>query len=112
MPTLRILAGDVVQPGPFSLDRDGVWSIDADPDDVLDYVVDFTGWLKADTITGTPTTTPSGITETSQSNTTTSVTSWLTGVTDPRGTVLVSIVTTGGRTKQFSFRVKYAPQAE
>lgn len=79
-----------------------------DPDAVLDYTWDWSDWLGADTITGAPTVTvPSGITKTSQSNTTTTVTAWLSGGTV--GTtydVICRIVTTGGRTDDRTIRIE------
>lgn len=74
-----------------------------DPDEVLDYQFDFSAQLAADgddTITGVPTVTPqTGITLDSQSNTTTTVTVWLSGGTVARKyEVECDIVTVGGRT--------------
>lgn len=79
-----------------------------DPDATLDYTWNWSDWLGADTITGTPTiTVPAGITKTTQSNTTTAVTAWLTGGT--AGTaydVACKIVTAGGRTDERTIRIE------
>lgn len=78
-----------------------------DPNAVKDFALDVTEWLAGDTITGTPTwTVPSGITKDSQSNTTTTATVWLSGGTEGTTYELVCrIVTTGGRTEDFSLSV-------
>ena len=78
-----------------------------DPSAVLDYIFDWSAWLGADTITGTPViTVPTGITLASQSNTPTTVTAWLSGGT--AGTpyaVACKIVTVGARTDERTITV-------
>lgn len=81
-----------------------------DPSATLDYTVDWDAdnWLGADTITGTPTwTVPGGLTLSSQSNTTTQATAWLSGGSD--GTdydVACRITTVGGRTDERTIRIR------
>ena len=86
----------------------GTQTILKDPDAVLDYTVDWSDWLGADTITGTPTwTVGTGLTKASQTNTTTTATAWLSGGTAGSDyTVACKIVTTGGRTDERSFTVQ------
>lgn len=83
--------------------------IDKDPNDVLDYTVDWETWLGADTITGTPSWAidPSGeLSIASQANTTTTATVFLSGGTaGDTYSVRCRIVTTGGRTKDQSFLI-------
>ena len=74
-----------------------------DPDELLDYEWDFSLQLAedgSDTITGTPTiTVPTGITLENQSNTTTTITAWLSGGTaGQRYEVECDMSTVGGRT--------------
>lgn len=76
-----------------------------DPDEVLDYVRDWSALLGADTISTSTWTPDSGITVNSSSNTTTTATVWLSGGT--LGTtygVRNRIVTAGGRTHDFTLR--------
>jgi hypothetical protein len=69
-----------------------------DPDAVLDYTIDWSDWLGADTISTSAWTVPTGITEDSDSNTTTTTTVWLSGGTaGTRYSVVNSIVTAAGR---------------
>ena len=70
-----------------------------DPQAVLDYEIDWSDWLGADTIASSSWTVPSGLTEEDSSDTTTAATVWLSGGT--AGTnydVTCEIVTDGGRT--------------
>ena len=71
-----------------------------DPNEVLDYKWDWSDRLAAsETITTAAVTVPTGITKDSQSNTTTTVTVWLSGGTaGTRYPVLCRIVTNQGRT--------------
>ncbi|HHB12214.1 MAG TPA: hypothetical protein ENK62_03330 [Chromatiales bacterium] len=50
-----------------------------DPDSTLDYVIDWSSWLGSDTIASSSWTVPAGLTMTSESNTTTTATVWLSG---------------------------------
>lgn len=71
---------------------------DKDPSDVLDYSIDWSSALGADTISSVTWTVPSGLAMESQSNTTTAATIWLSG--GAAGTVYevtCRIVTAGGR---------------
>lgn len=81
-----------------------------DPDAVLDYTIDWDAddWLGSDTITGTPTwTVDSGLTLSSQSNTTTTATVWLSGGTvNTDYDVACKIVTVGGRTDERTLRIQ------
>lgn len=81
-----------------------------DPAAVLDYTVDWDAddWLGSDTITGTPEwTVPSGITQASQSNTTTTATVWLSGGTaNTDYDVACKITTTAGRTDERTIRIQ------
>lgn len=86
------------------------WYIEEDPQDGLDYILDWSTWLGADTIATATWTVPSGITKTDESKTATTTTIWL--ATPARGnnyTIKCKIVTAGGRTKNFSFIVKGVP---
>ena len=72
-----------------------------DPDEVLDYTIDWTNWLDTDTISTSSWTVASGLTEDSESNNTTSATVWVSG--GSAGTTYKAtntIVTADGRTKQ------------
>lgn len=79
-----------------------------DPEAVLDYTVDWSTWLGADTISGTPTwSVATGLTKDSQSNTTTAATAWLSGGTAGENyRVECKIVTAAGRTDERSFTVR------
>ncbi len=77
-----------------------------DPNEVLDYVRDWSALLDTDTISSSTWTPDVGITKDSSSNTTTTATVWLSGGT--AGTtygVLNRIVTAGGRTHDFTIRI-------
>ena len=77
-----------------------------DPDDVLDYEVDWSAWLVADTISTSTWTLPAGITKNSDTNDTTTTTIWLSGGTAGTKYTLVNrIVTAGGRTKDQSVKL-------
>ena len=72
-----------------------------DPNAVLDYTVDWEEWLDTDTISTSTWSVPSGITQDSESESTTTTTIWLSGGTD--GFVYAcknTIVTTNGRTEE------------
>lgn len=93
----------------FQLDIDrGVWWIYKDAEAVLDYTVDWSTWLGADTISGTPTwNVPTGLTKDSQSNTTTAATAWLSGGTAGVDYMVeCKIVTAGGRTDERSIEIR------
>lgn len=71
-----------------------------DPDALLDYTLDWStdGWLGSDTIASVTWVIPAGITKTTDTNTTTTATAWLSGGTvDTDYTVTCRITTAGGR---------------
>ena len=69
-----------------------------DPNSTLDYRINWSDWLGVDTIATVAWTVPSGITQTSTTNTTTSATIWLSGGTvGTRYNVVCRITTAGGR---------------
>ena len=74
--------------------------------EVLDYVVDWSNWLGADTISTSVWNAEVGITQDSETETTTTATIWLSGGTN-NSTYLVTnqIVTVAGRTAERSFRI-------
>ena len=79
---------------------------------VLDYTVDWSGWLNGDTIaSSTFSVTPATITTDSTSNTTTTTTIWLSGgILNVTYTVNNQITTAGGRTDERSFVVSIVDQ--
>lgn len=78
-----------------------------DPDSVLDYQVDWSDWLDGDTISTSDWTVPTGITEDSDSNSTTSATIWLSGGTAGNEYECVNqIVTAAGRTADRTIVIK------
>lgn len=80
-----------------------------DPDEVLDYVIDWTATLDGDTISTSTWTVPAGLTKDSSSNTTTAATIWLSGGTvNTDYAVLNRITTAGGRTldKTLTFLIR------
>lgn len=78
-----------------------------DPNAVLDYQIDWSTWLGSDTIASSSWVIPTGITEDSDSNTTTTATVWLSGGTaGTTYTVTNRIVTAGGRTEDRSLTIK------
>jgi hypothetical protein len=82
--------------------------VEKDPDAVLDWERDWGPWLAdlGDTIQSSTWIVPAGITKTSESNTTTTATVWLSGGTAGlRYTVTNRIVTAGGRTDDRSMVV-------
>ncbi|AMX93620.1 MULTISPECIES: hypothetical protein [Mesorhizobium] len=80
-----------------------------DPDEVLDYVLDWTDRLAGDTITSSTWTIPvgSGLTLGTRSLTDTTTTVWLSaGVADVAYQLLNRIVTAGGRTHDQTVKLK------
>jgi hypothetical protein len=72
---------------------------DKDPDEVLDYQLNWAARLGADTISTSTWTVPEGITQDSASRTDTTTTLWLSGGTSGQTYALLNrIVTVGGRT--------------
>lgn len=79
-----------------------------DPDEVMDFSIDWEPWLadNSDTISTSAYTVPAGITKDSESNTTLVTTVWLSGGSeDATYTIENRIVTAGGRTLDRSFDV-------
>lgn len=77
-----------------------------DPAAVLDYAVDWTDWLGADTISTSTWTVSTGIAQVTTANTTTTATIWVSGGTAGRSYTLTNkIVTAGGRTDERSITV-------
>jgi len=82
-----------------------------DPSDQMDYGFDWSDWLGSDTITASAWTVPTGITNFSTSNTTTTSTIWLTGGTHQTDYLITNQITTaGGRIKQRSFKIMVREQ--
>jgi hypothetical protein len=78
-----------------------------DPDEVLDYGIDWASRLDTDTIATSTWIVPDGITQTDDSNTTTATTIWLSGGTLGEAYVFTNRVTTaGGRTMDQSVKLK------
>lgn len=80
-----------------------------DPNAVLDYTFDWTAYLApiADTIQSVTWVLTSGITKTSQTNTTTTATAFISGGTEGSTEILTCrIVTAGGRTDDRSINLK------
>lgn len=86
-----------------------------DPNDVLDYGIDWLGTADdqgflyglSDTISTSTWIVPTGITKDSDSNTTTATTIWLSGgMAGTSYTLINRIVTVGGRTKDQSIKIK------
>ncbi len=72
-----------------------------DPDEVLDFVFDWSTWLDGDTISSDSTTVDTGLTKDSDSNDTDSVTVWLSGGTAGSAYKVTNQITTaGGRTAE------------
>lgn len=74
--------------------------------EVLDYMINWATWLGADEISTSTWDVEVGLTEDSETETTTTATVWLSGGVDTT-TYLVTnqIVTTGGRTAERSFNI-------
>ncbi len=85
---------------------DPIAQMTKDPDAVLDYIIDWSIWLDADTISTSTWSVPAGITEDSSSNTTTTATIWLSGGTAGASYDLInSIVTAAGRKDDRTIRI-------
>ena len=77
-----------------------------DPNDVLDYTVNWASWLGADTIVSSTFTVGTGLVVDSSSNTTTTTTVFISsGAIGQQYPVTNQIVTSGGRTVQRSFQI-------
>lgn len=81
-------------------------SFQKDPDDTLDYTVDWTDWLQGDTIDTSSFLADTGITINSNTNDTTSATVWLSGGSAGETYRITNRITTaGGRTRDRSFGI-------
>lgn len=77
-----------------------------DPDEVLDYQIDWSARLVDDTISTSSWILQSGITKNSDSKTSTTTTIWLSGGTiEVKYTLLNRIITVGGRTMDQTFEI-------
>lgn len=82
-----------------------------DPDEVLDYEIDWSARLLTDTIVTSTWVVPTGLTEDSTENTTTTTTVWLSGgTTGEVYEVLNRVVTAGGRTMDQTVKLKVKPK--
>lgn len=80
---------------------------DKDPNEVLDYQIDWTDRLAGDVIATSTWTVPDGLTEGSTSNTTSTTTVWLSDGTDGEDyEILNRITTTGGRTMDQTVKLR------
>lgn len=80
---------------------------DKDPDEVLDYRLNWSARLAGDTIVSSTWTVPSGITKDSDENTTTATTIWLSGGTLKANYALMNrIVTAAGRTMDQTVEIR------
>ncbi len=72
-----------------------------DPDETLDYYIDWVTFLAGDTISASTWIVPTGITQVSISNTTTRTTIWLSGGTIGESKLITNRITTAaGRIKE------------
>ena len=82
-------------------------SFTKDPDALLDYVVDWASWLGTDYITSAATSVQSGLTLSTQSNTSTQHTIWLSGGSNGQEYNVTShIQTNAGRQDERSFTIR------
>jgi hypothetical protein len=80
---------------------------DKDPDEVLDYSLNWSPRLDSDTIATSTWVVPAGITKNSDTNTTTTTTIWLSsGVASTTYDILNRITTAGGRTMDQTVKLK------
>jgi hypothetical protein len=80
---------------------------DKDPDEVLDYGLDWSARILTDTISTSTWTVPTGLTGTTESNTTTVTVVWLSdGAVGSTYEVLNRIVTAAGRTMDQTVRIR------
>jgi hypothetical protein len=80
---------------------------DKDPDETLDYSVDWTSWLDGDSIATSTWIIPVGITKNSDTSTGTGTTIWLSGGTTGQTYRITNrVLTVGGRTSDQSLVVR------
>jgi hypothetical protein len=78
-----------------------------DPDEVLDYQLDWSGRLGSDTIASSSWTVPAGITKNSDTTTATVTTIWLSsGTLNSSYDLQNRVTTTGGRTMDQTVRIR------
>lgn len=78
-----------------------------DPDEVLSWTIDWTQWLKTDTISSSDWTVPAGLTKDSDTNTTTSTTITLSdGLHGVRYAVVNKVTTAAGLEKEKVIYIK------
>ena len=78
-----------------------------DPNDIVDYQINWATWLGSDTIATSTWTVPTGLTQVSETETTTTATIWLSGGTAGElYTVSNRITTAGGRTADQSLQIR------
>jgi hypothetical protein len=78
-----------------------------DPDDILDYSIDWSNWLETDTILTSTWILPTGISKINDSHSSTITIIWLSGGTAGETyEILNRITTAGGRTKDKTIRLK------
>lgn len=78
-----------------------------DPDAILDFSVDWSRWLAGDEIAASEWIVASGLTKTSETNSPTKTTVWLSGGDAGQSySVTNRITTTGGRTEDRSFTIR------
>ena len=83
------------------------WTTPKDPNEVLDYSIDWTGPLAGDTIATSTWTVPAGLTSGADSKTDTRTTVWLSGGTENASYELLNRITTaGGRTRDLTCVLK------
>lgn len=84
-------------------------NVTKDPQELLDYAVDWTDWLGADTISDVSWTVPTGITQNSTTNTTKTATIWLSGGTLGNVyRVVCRITTNAGRVAERTIALRIA----
>ena len=84
---------------------------DKQPGDVLDYTFLLAKWMITDdaVVSSTATSTPSGLTYTVTNGTTTSPSVWVSGgANGSQYKITLTVVTTGGRTKEFEMGLRVA----
>ena len=101
--TVRILASGAVQPIP-PLYRNGAGVMaDQDTNEIMDYTVDWTGWLGSDTISSS-TWTATGVTLASAANTTKQASVRVSAVVGDSGEALNRVTTALGAVKDVTLR--------
>jgi hypothetical protein len=78
-----------------------------DPNAIKDYTVDWSAWLGTDTIASSTWSIPAGLIDTSESNTSTKATLWLSGGTVQSDYECFNTITTaGGRTERAMIKIQ------